>query len=281
MISWGPATPVVVNAKDDFSGACARVLAKAYATFAFDKLCYELCDHNSANIGLRYRCGNCYSFAIYVQQLLKDQEGLESHVIVGNVPKYFMRPAYKGICHAAVYVPAARTILDPSVYAPPIRLDGTPCTPSPGTVMHTFADQVVATVRPHPFEPYLVSNPLTGHNAVKIPADTPHVRVTLLRGGRPASSYDYVLRSVLNFDEAITKPVHTANKSIFRVTTDRTGAFLYKVELVHGSRVVLNDYGRGQTFSKALGEAWTNADLERFSSGLKAFLREAFVYKTS
>ena len=89
-----------------------------------------------------------------------------------------------------------------------------------------------------------------------------------------------MLRSVTNFDDAITRAVHTVNLSLFRVSTDPTGCFRYKVELDNNNVVRLTDYARNQTFQRSLqgGGPWTPS-AQHFSPGLRAFVRAAFPYQ--
>ena len=246
--------------RDARRAACRAALAESYGSFAFDKFVYKLFDAGSRSFAEERSCGNCYSFAAHTQRILQDQHGIRSHVVVGNVPKYFMRRAFLGICHAALYVPSAARILDPSVYAPPLPLQGE-CVPTEGTIMRVFSDKVRTAFFPggKGAAAYSVANPLTGENSVVVPAGTPLVRVQLRRGNRARSEYEYVLRGVTNFDASITKSVHGINRSLFRTSTDRKGRFLFKVELKNDDTVEVTDFRDKTVYARplSLGGAWT------------------------
>lgn len=233
--------------------ACERALRKVYSRFAFDKLCYQVCrDTSSKHMARKHSCGNCYSAAIYCQDVLASTEGVDSYVVAGNVPMYFMKPGYKGICHAAVYVPEAGVILDPSIYAPPLQLSGKLCTPAADTIMRKFGDGVRCVIQTH-LEDYLVHNRLNGQGGVRVPRRVPHVLVKLLQGGHEVCRYDYVLAPVLDFDTTVTAPVHKVNQSLFRVTTDSDGRFKHKIELL-GDVVRVTNYLTGRVVSIPLND---------------------------
>lgn len=281
-IRWGPRLPLPADPgqeREHGRAACRRALAEAYASFAFDKFCYQLSSLGSRGLAEQHRCGNCYSFAAYTQRILRDKHGIRSHVIVGNVPKYFMRDAYQGICHAALYVPSAACILDPSVYAPPLPLPGE-SVPTEGTIMRSFATRIRTSFLGNGGGgAYSVSNPLTGKNSVGVPAGTPLVKVLLLRGNRGVSEYEYVLRGVTNFDQSITRAVHGINNSLFRTSTDSGGRFLFKAELKDDDSVQLTDYRDKTLYSRQPSGEWTpsnpptDADMRRFLRPMLASYR--------
>ena len=189
----------------------------------------------------KHQCGNCYSAALYVQEILRSTEGLRSDIIAGNVPEYFMRNGYKGICHAAVYVPEANAIIDSSVYGPPMLLGGTACHPAEGTIMRDFADTVRCREVNHNGQDYIVTNRLNKSNGVKVPGRIPHIVVSLEKNGQEMCRYDYVLAPVIDFDNSVTVPVHTVNTSLFRTTTDEQGRFKHKIQ-IDGDVVTVFNY---------------------------------------
>lgn len=287
-IRWGPDLPSPSGpgpVRDAARKACERALADAYKNFVFDKMCYKVAPEGLGSRGLAetHACGNCYSFALYAQLRLLRGEGLRSHVIAGNVPKYFMRPDYKGICHAALYVPSAACVLDPSVYAPPLPLRGR-CVPEDGTIMRVFADEVRTSLLPRGKNSsssssrgggYPVFNPRTGGGAVEVPAGTPMVKVQLFRRGQPTSEYEYVLRGIVNFDASVTRAVHGINKSLFRTATDRKGRFLFKLELNPDDSVEVTDYRDNKVFKRPLapGGRWSPAAGPPRDPDMRRFLR--------
>lgn len=237
--------------------ACEETLKHAYSNFCFDKICYwacgapPVCKHillDSKHMAYHHNCGNCYAFALFIQKHLKQSHGIDSVLIAGNVPVYFMRPAYDAVCHAAVYVPSARLILDPSIYAPPIPvtfggaivtdIKNLPvCKPSKQTIMGKHADLLTASAQ-FMHSPYRFINPVNEGKQCRIPARTYKVTVQLhkysKRGDQPAptSSYTYFLRSINNFDESVTRQVHTKNTSLFRQDTKKDGSFQYRLNLL-------------------------------------------------
>lgn len=218
---------------------CEQAMRDAFKQFCFDKIGYIACQDSHPDISrylaLRHKCGNCYSFALFLQQLLKSRYNLASYVIVGNVPVYYMRPTYHAICHAALYVPEAEAVLDPSIYAPPIPVafSDTPphhirvCRTTPGTITYLHGHQMRANAvfRESTFR---VSNPLNKQHTTLVPGNTYHLKVSLQLPGLE-TVYDYVLRGVQNFDASITKHVHQINTYTFRQQTDQAGRFTHSV----------------------------------------------------
>ena len=259
---------------------CWKVLRHAWKTFAFDKICYWICPSKSSkHMALNHACGNCYSFSIYVQHLLKTNFGIDSHIIVGAVPTYYMRPIYKGICHAAVYVPGGEIILDPSVYSPPIPVTFDASSPEsrayslPNSILYKHADSISARAYFHT-KPFRVVNQTNTHMKTFVPANTFEIKVSLHKKGWPLSQYSYVLRGVQNFDQSITNHVHTVNQSLFRQQTNSKGQFTHSVRLYPETNVVVfeNKVSNKRTVMKVddknwrLRYKWTPEELHFFQS---------------
>ena len=221
-------------------------MTNAFSEFCFDKFVYVLHpDLDSTELASKFNCGNCYSFAYFVLSKLKTNHGISSFVITGNVPPYFMKKDFWGLCHAAVFVPSASVILDPSVYAPPIpvRFDGHPSDEinlDPETAMGNFADKLF-TVTKFMSQDFTVPNPLCDSNSSKVPKNTFWVKVFLKKNNNILTAYDYVLRPVQNFDKSITKHVHSINQRLFRQNTTKKGHFQFRIDFL-GDNVKLIDY---------------------------------------
>ena len=297
-IRWSPAFNAVRSMtppaeRKQVVQQCWKALQEAYKEFAFDKICYVACPERkhtgwSKHMALAHRCGNCYAFALYVQHKLQQKYNIVSNIIVGNVPVYYMRPVYDGICHAAVYVPSAEIILDPSIYAPPIpvrfddtaRMEGLPlCAPVPGTVMYEHAKSLTAEAqyKSKAFQVWNRSNP---QKQTRVPGNTYEVTVSLYPSlhatpnTTPATQYVYVLRGVDNFDQSITRRVHRLNQSLFRQKTNALGVFTYCVRFQKNLKQIMfsNEQANKQVLldiddaSWRTKHAWTQDELNFFQN---------------
>ena len=221
---------------------CEPILADAYTTFCFDKFIYVLCKHNkqpSHHGMLAHKSGNCYAFALYVQMLLL-QRGIDSRIVCGSPPAYFMRPMFRGVCHAAVFVPLKRPdvwgiLVDPSIYGLPIIVAAPhatqPIRSKSGhdyTRMRDYCNYLIASIQ-QPKQPNdslrirNVSNPDDPSTTVVLP---PGVCVIRVRNDKDDGEFSYALSAVRNFDDTITRRVHGINRDIFRTSTDKKGRWL-------------------------------------------------------
>ena len=222
---------------DDFVHKnCARVLQRSMKNFCFDKFPYVLCkdhaDDASVHAATHHSGGNCYSFAWHVRKMLR-QSGIEAYIVSGMPPPYFMQPAFKAICHAAVFVPYSRdkrawgVVMDPSVYVPPmiVAAPGHESIPTSAgkSVMRSYCDKLCASgeVVGHSGTTLVnPSNPSERSLMVKVP---PGLLTASIRPGCGKTFFSFVLAEVDQFDRNVTKHVHSINRDVFRTSTDKHG----------------------------------------------------------
>lgn len=222
--------------------ACAPVLTRVYGEFCFDKFPYVLCDPpTSEHAAWHHKSGNCRAFALHTVRRLREA-GVDAYPVGGAPPRYFMRPTYRAVCHAAVFVPfaadprAVGVLIDPSVYAPPIVVaaPGRPVDPAlsvsagpAGTVMRDYCTTLSASARPGSGH---LANPVSPGREdlrVELPKEGCLVVDVLPDNGPPP--FTYVLADVLDFDGVVTRRVHGINRDLFRTSTDPEGRFLATV----------------------------------------------------
>ena len=234
---------------------CRPVLREVYSTFAFDKIPYSICKIDPAISSLSRHCvekhtgGNCYAQALRAQKALPAE--LFSFCVMGNVPAYFMRPSFWGLCHAALFVPCAYpgvlgVILDPSVYCDPIVIPSNGSAPKitapagqPGSIITQYCESLRSEiVWHHPGTEWRVVNTVSTDDATDVAVSgglhevCVHLQSELHQA--KSASFTYVLGFVKDFDAVVTRHVHGINTGLFRVTTDSSGRFLSTFRFENG-----------------------------------------------
>lgn len=269
-IEWTPPFPTIQSKQSQSKiqttrHHCLNALREAWKRFAFDKICYSACPstQSSKHMALHHNCGNCYSFSAFLQHLLFQKYSIRSYIISGSVPIYYMLPTYKGICHAAVYVPEGEVLLDPSVYIPPVplRFDGAPTAVDlssfPRTIIQKYANALSAQVLYHDHT-FRVRNSSNTTQHTNVPAQTFEVRVTLHKPPAKPTTYSYVLRGIQNFDQSVTNRVHSINKSLFRQATNEHGQFTHSLRFIPKTDKIMfkNNKTNKQTVMRVADKYW-------------------------
>lgn len=220
-----------ITARQFVDRYCSPVLQNAMSSFCFDKFPYVLCKDQklpSVHAAMHHGGGNCYSFAWKVRNMLQES-GLEAFIISGMPPPYFMRPGFRAICHAGVFVPFSRdkrawgVLIDPSVYVPPmiVSAKGDIPTPSGKSVMKSYCDTLCTTGSVSTGT--MLVNPRAPTNRALMVRVPPGCLLASVRPGCGDTFFSFVLAEVQDFDKEVTEHVHAINRDVFRTSTDKHG----------------------------------------------------------
>ena len=156
--------------------------------------------YKSKTLGIKYKEGNCVSFAYYMQHILK-QNGLKGYVVGAKPPSIFAREGYNEISHAAVILPFNKGYLlfDTAFYFHKVIIvknDGKMCNKTFKNV-YSRTDDMWS---------FMLNN---NDNTIKV-----------MINGEDVESY-YQLKPIINPHESITIPTNSIDKSIFRCEIDK------------------------------------------------------------